>query len=746
MKKSLLAILVSLVTILVGCTTVAQSPLISPTATIQSETVSETTSPLTLPSPQSKMSLGLFTPYFLDDPGINLNGVVKVQYYGEPNLTLPVEQTKGEMIQVSSEEDGLHWIPVWYGTSPSKNIKLTSATRITLNKDAEPSLFPNSQTRKKGVDASVPLYSVLRWDDWYGVLLSPTPAYQEYKTFRPLLLWVNKKDISKQEEIKAGLFEKSSAIPAIKINEIIEAALYKGIDASSVQQLLGKPHFIESSRNMDINNGPVQLALTWRYELEDGQAKFTFSKDKKLLERTIITPMTKTDQSVLNGYMYPEDQLFEYRFLKLAPTIEPNWEWRSQHWLGFNFLYAALDDVLLVKGDDGYFSGMHDNSDLYALNKTTGKLLWQVKAGHSGFTAFLDTSRKAVTISTPFNPETKKYAQRVQHIRLSDGKLIWKYNLPDENEFLFMARAKDSVLLYSRSDDNLDKHKLVVLNVATGKQMWSKNYDEPFKIYNRSENDPYILIEIGDRLQALQPKTGKMVWSIKVNGKKEYWEGEDYTSGLFKQPMNPLGSDLTERWMLLGSQQVLLNVKTGKVLRSYEVIYDDLVFPLDKRFLMIQKKLTKSNDTDEDQYETHFYDTNSGKTLWTLPGRVFKPIIEGDVVYVTVNGVPSAINKMNGQIIWQLQTNVSSPSGWIYGFGTFTIVKDYVLLPYNSDLLLFDKKSGKNVKRITDVMFGYPELGDQDVARGYINYDGKDLYVGSYNGYFSKFQLPEMKP
>jgi hypothetical protein len=46
--------------------------------------------------------------------------------------------------------------------------------------------------------------------------------------------------------------------------------------------------------------------------------------------------------------------------------------WKNQGNLDFTYLIGANDNVLLLKGDDGGFSGMHMASSFYALNRQTG--------------------------------------------------------------------------------------------------------------------------------------------------------------------------------------------------------------------------------------------------------------------------------------------------------------------------------------------------------------------------------------
>ncbi|NIK75435.1 outer membrane protein assembly factor BamB [Paenibacillus castaneae] len=742
---ALLVMVATLVLVIASCeaengaeSSALPSPVIA-IETTQADLITETPEPLALPYPQNQFTTASFTPYFLNEPE-DMDTTSKIMYYGEANTKLNVQKIKGEFVQIDSQEIGTIWIPVWYGTDAAQNIQITSPARLTLNPNAELSLFPDSINRKKDLNEQTAFYAVLQWEDWYGVLLPPQPGYEDNKVLRPLLLWVNERDISKLEEIKTGILQEGSTVPLVEMNQIIEAVFYKGIDQSIVEQLLGKPHFIEASKNLDQGSGPIRLGITWRYEHKDGQALITFTEDGKLTEWKLILPVTDSGHTQISRYQYPEYQAFDFRVFPLAPTIKPNWTWRNQHWLSYNYLYGALDHILLIKGDDGYFSGMHDNSDLYALDRLTGKMLWQVKAGHSGFAAFLDSSRNQITVSTPYNPDIKKYVQLVQHIRLSDGKVIWKREFPEDHSFMMLARAKDAVLLYNRPSDQLEKGELLVWDVKTGKQKWSRSFEGAFQIHNQSENDPYILLQYENTLQALQPNTGKVQWSINVNG---VWDGPiQYSAGLFTERKKPFNADLSERWLLLGSEQILLNVKTSHVISRYQVRSNELVSPVDKRFLLIQKTEHGSIRTDDSIFETEFFDTQSGKMLWSLPGKATKAVIEDEVLYVIVDGIPSAINKMDGRILWQLQTNGFSKMLTNSEVGSFTIKEKYLLLPYEGDLLVIRKDNGQIMNRIQDVMFGYPELGDADTWNGYMNIDGNDLYVGSSNGYFSKFQLP----
>ncbi|MGV2805562.1 PQQ-binding-like beta-propeller repeat protein, partial [Clostridium perfringens] len=174
--------------------------------------------------------------------------------------------------------------------------------------------------------------------------------------------------------------------------------------------------------------------------------------------------------------------------------------------------------VLLLKGDDGGYSGMHDNSSLYAIDRGTGMKLWQEDAGFGWYTAVTDKERENVTMFSAYNPVVKDYVARVRHIRLSDGKVLGE--VEPKNEFgLTMTAAQDTVVLDEPLDLNETKSLLSVLEQETGKLRWKKTLSGEHRLLNQGTDDPYVLIEQNGQLTAYDPETGKAVWDYKV-GKK----------------------------------------------------------------------------------------------------------------------------------------------------------------------------------------------------------------------------------
>ncbi|XEC92949.1 PQQ-binding-like beta-propeller repeat protein [Paenibacillus tarimensis] len=721
-----------------GCEQESPAPALIPEDPV-SNVKAEENLPITLPYPKNQMTLYHFAPIFPELPA-EMNDPLTVRYYGEKGYSLEVLAIEDQWVSANTSEVGKVWIPVWYGTEAAQDIIAEPPVRMTLKPDARLSLFPDSFQQRGALENSDPIYSILRWEDWYGILLPPDPWYKGNQLYRAVLLWVHESDISGLEDTN-GLFAPDSTTPVDPIRHITEALLHRGMEQDIVLQILGAPHVIESSGTRNQTGEPIRLSTIWRYERPDAHFTVTISEEGLLEEWNWILPMTDYGQARIGSYQHPSQYSYEFRGISPPFSIEMDWEWRNEGTFGYTYLMSATDDVLMLKGDDGGYSGMHYDSSLYAISRHTGETIWKVDAGFGGIWSFMDTGKEHVTVFTPYNPDQKEYLWQARHIRISDGKVLWNYEQPGAREFIAMARAKGTVLLYSQSSEK-EAGKLSVLDIRTGELKWHKTFEEPYQILNRSAEDPYILLQHQDTLQALHPKTGKPQWRLKADQPldEERMRFADY---FFEPYVNPFDPDHSKRWIRLGMERLQIDVKSGLVNARCPIQLNEAVQAIDDRYLLIQKPLGDMEFWKASLFKTGFYDTKTGMTLWTLPGMAHGAVIKGERVFMIVDGLPTAINKKTGEVEWQVQTSGFGSNMNNYLFGRFTLLKERLLLPYGKDLLIIDKQEGLVLHRIQNVLFGYPDLRETETLNGLINRDGEAVYIGSANGYFSKLKLDQ---
>ncbi|WP_459965900.1 outer membrane protein assembly factor BamB family protein [Paenibacillus sp. JCM 10914] len=669
---------------------------------------------------------------------------LKVSYYGGKGETYRISSVNGEMTQLESDSQGTIWVPSWYASQAARQVKEILPVSLKMNNRTSVHLSPGSGLKWPVSIAGTSLTVVAQWKDWYGVLVSPAEWKEDYYIYRPALMWVQGKDITGKKTVPNGLLDGNSEVSIDVVRNITEFLFKKGTHASYVKKLLGEPQVKEASTNQEQNsNLPMVIGETWRYEARDVHFTVTFSSSGKLTASEWIIPTTGAYE---RRYSPGDDYEFTYSFAVIPPkkTIEASPAWRNQGNLNFTFLLEANEGVLLVKGDDGGFSGMHNHSSLYAIDRSTGKKLWQEDAGFGWYTAVADQERKHVTMFSAYNPAIKDYEARVRHIRLSDGKVLWE--VKPKNAFgLTMTAAADVVILNEWLDMNGTKSVLSVLDQDTGKQLWKKTLSKGHRLHNQSSNDSYVLIEQNGVLEAYNPKTGKAVWNYKVGRKEMNDPISDpyYTGGYRYDPVAP--ADISTRWMLLGSQWVLLNTRTGEREGTYPAQEMERFEVLNERYLLVQRALDGEYFTGATAYESILYDSVEDKEVWTLKGRATHGVFDGERMYLTLNGIPAAVDQENGSLIWKMKTTLKANDDLSHLVGSSLGVLDrYILLSLENDLMVLDKEDGKSLGRLHSVVTGNADLREQYARNGALSVTDQEVLVGTVNGAFIRYDAAEL--
>ncbi|SMF89835.1 PQQ-like domain-containing protein [Paenibacillus uliginis N3/975] len=666
----------------------------------------------------------------------------QVEYYGKKGESFKVDFVDGEMVGVKDDSRGTLWIPSWYLAKDSVNTKSIPPMTVIMKSKRSLSMRPGSNLKWSEMKSNTSYTAVAQWKDWYGVLVSPAQWQQDYTIYRPALLWVQAKDIESKKTLPEGLWNKNSDISSGTILELVTYMLKDGDDSTSILKLLGTPQVKEKSVNLQMEDrGPMQLGETWRYERDDAQFIVTFSKSGKLKQTEWIMPSIDTYRDRRSS---GDDYYFTYDFVTspLARTLKADQVWRNQGDLNFSYLIGGNDDALLLKGDDGGFSGFHHNSSLYALNRKTGKKLWQQNAGFGGFTAKMDSENEYVTMYSAYNPDIKDYEDRVRHIRLEDGKIVWEVKLKKSGGAYGMTAADRSIIVYELWGPNSKTETLTVLDSKTGNVRWKKTLSEEYRILSQGVDDPYVLIQQNQQLKAYNTITGKAVWSLNVKGTQldDPARNPYYTGGERIEPLAP--ADSTTRWVLLGEEWLLLNTKTGKSEAVYPANPDELFEVLDQRYLLVQR----GSKHHIKGIESVFYDAVEKRELWTFKGSATKGVIEGDTIYLALNGVPAAVHKKTGEVQWKMRmtsTNNKDLSHLVYS--SFAVLDRYLLIQHASNLLVLNKEDGSLLGRLHDVHTGSAELREQEARNGALNATNEDVYVGTANGAFVRYDAKALE-
>lgn len=667
-----------------------------------------------------------FAPFFAHPYTPSMMGAMDVFFYGETGTDFEVIRASEDWICVETTY-GESWVPKWYSEEIAGAIIAQKPAEITPVSSAKLALYPGSSVtmnREQWQDR-VPegkLISILRWQDWRGVVIVPQQSYKDYREVKPALLWIRDNEVSDKIQLEGKL--SASRLSPDMIRAIAEIALPVGASPLEVFSLVGEPTVKESSISLNYFGGSLRVGQDWRYEGLDPGLVVTFSEKQKLEHLTWKLPQHE------------------------VPSQKLDWTWRNQGDLAFTYLRYATPSTLLIYGDDGGLSGMHNDSSLYAVSRTSGKKLWQIDAGFGGSYTALDKKGQHVTVLTPYSKLTKEYDYHLRSIRVADGKIIWEKYLPQNNEgsgLTGMVGAGGRIILYNQPMVGTDM-SLSGLNAHTGKVIWSIQLEGSSRVLNRGD-ERYLLIKQREKLLALDPNTGAVVWTAK--GEKAATgevPQEDFYLDIVLKRQSPFGSVEKERWILLGKERLLVELQTGKVISRYSphLATDESIRAWSGSLLLIQRESSLLSP-EEGRDETLLFDTATGKELWRKKGKAGAAVFEGDMLYLFLNGSVTALDVATGNTLWLLPFSEESsmagntlPAGQII----YTVPNHELLVSSGQDLLWVDKSDGKRLFRLADVVVDYPEARDNETQSGLINSDGQDLYLGSANGKFSKIHLP----
>lgn len=718
-----------------------------------------------------------------------------VAQYNQQVKKLMVTSTNAEMLSVHTYEFGTLWVPLWYLSEASEQMEDIAPQYLSLNKQAQIKLTPTStlkwqvhastteskyesmsentsermseskyenmsESASEPPSASKPestsesftgdrFVAIAKWKEWYGVIVIPAIRHNEYSINYPVLLWVKDKDVERTESIPAALLAANSTVKIDDVWGITDILLQRTdqpVSSEDVLQLLGEPVARETSVNLqNLDGGPMILGETWRYERADAQFIITFSKEGQLKRTKWILPGEGNPMTFYSGDNYEHSK--DFTVAPLASTLPIKSEWHNQGDLNYSYLIGANKKVLVIKGDDGGYSGMHHDSSLYGVDRENGDKLWQIDAGFGGLTAYMDPSGNYVTVATAYNPQAKQYENRAQRIRLSDGKVIWELKPDGKNGFGMLA-AQGTIILWDQTGlYESGQTSATVLDSETGRSKWKMTLDKDARVINQGVNDLYVLIRDNKQLRAYDPDTGKESWNIESQGAvlNDPNEHSYYAGGPRIEPFKEQGS---QRWIMLGSQWLLLDIKTGKSLAEYPASSREQFEVLDskQRYLLVQRSLDAEEYWGAYQYETILYDSFEKRALWRIDGKGSKGIIEEGNLYLVVNGVPTAVEFNTGHLLWRMPTTASVDTDLSnFAAGSYIILDKELLYPFGSDLLVIRKKDGSVRGRIQNMAMGYADLRELLTRNGTLNVSGNELYAGSANGGFTRFSITEIE-
>lgn len=401
-----------------------------------------------------------------------------------------------------------------------------------------------------------------------------------------------------------------------------------------------------------------------------------------------------------------------------GPKRDLDVEWRIATELKANFYYGETDSIVFIYSHDGGISGHHMESKLYAVDKHTGQVRWQLDADYRGFSVALAEDQEQATIFTANNRE-----YHLRHIDVTDGEAIWMHHVvvPEDRQMAStMAVYGSSVLTFIDFLEGGDEVRSY--DRMSGELQWSRQSEESSRVAPSKPGDPYLLLEKADRLAALDPHTGDEVWEVA-------WSDEEVGQPFFVW-LDHDAEPLHERWIWHEGEGIYLELESGEVKHRYLAEEGAIsIYDIDDRYWLINNRLI---------------DVVEQQELWMIPGILTEPMLDGERLFIMIDGVPSAVNWQDGSIVWTLTEEKIKHPLENYA-GSFIQLDDrYLAVPYQEELLVLERATGEIAYRTDQFSFDYL-ISLSDVSRnGLIKKSGDDLYIGSWDGSFSKLSVEEL--
>ncbi|EXG83253.1 PQQ-binding-like beta-propeller repeat protein [Saccharibacillus sacchari] len=693
---------------------------------------------------ESKTTLQIPAPYFKAVPNAQERSSLGVSYYGETGSTLQVTNTSGELLQIQTSFGEQVYVPIWYTDKQSADTESIEPIILHLKPEASLHLSPDSEIIWPAEYAASGAISAVQYGDWYGITLPAEPGYANGSVVRPALLWVEKTQIQSTQKPISGLLSADSTVPTAMIRSLTETALQIGTTQKETLELLGEPYSRTPLPHSESQTADSERKRgeKWRYERSDAQLTLSFAVDGKLLGWNWILPTSEAAQAGVNSNQPPYAFRYDFRTLPPVASASPELLWQTESKLDAQYLLAASEKVLVVQEDDGYVSGGHLQSGIYAVDRSTGKPLWRRDAGRGSIHTLISRDERSVLLFTGSDPE-KDDKPMLRSIRLRDGAVRWSREVggtdPEATVPLFAA---DTSVILAVQPNQTEKGLLTVMSQHSGSVRWTKEFADPYQVLNQGSNDPYVLIRQGRWIQALDPSSGQAVWSLKAD-EDTVIDPQSAPQQFSGQLESPFHTDQSLRWVALGKERVRLNASTGEITGQYPILENEQVDGLGDDYLLIRRSLNSSTYLSGSLFETALYDVKSERELWSIPGWADRPLLDQDRIFVLWNGIPAALSIEDGQPLWKTET-AEFALGNLRGSipaGSFLKFEDNLLLPYGPDLLAIDARTGVLLRRIDGVSTLYNESNAGLMRNNFLSGDGRAIFAGSANGRFSAISI-----
>jgi len=625
-----------------------------------------------------------------------------------------------DFAEIQDESGYGGFVPVWYLTKEAAQVKDIAPLSLKAKESAKAKWYPNSQGDATTMKEGDIIYAYKQYGDWYGAAV-PDSAEGD-KSYG--LLWIRKDQVTSAGGA-APLFEIENSKQAVAA--AVRSVLVPGLEKARVKAIFGEPSFEESSENVAPLEEKARTLPLWRYEGEQNELIVAWS------EAGTLRYSIYRDSPELIAPQYGVGAQGP-----LAPSLHMQWDWRFKSDLGFNFLLEKVGNVLLIAGEDGGFSGMHNNSNIYALDSATGRKKWQFDFGFGRHDYGLSQDKERIAFLKSSMKEDRT-VHTLQSLKTATGQKMWQKKLDNGKDVTSFAVSKNviSAVQSKRVSTTEEKftYDLIGWSMGTGKQLWNFELAQESELVRDVGNQDVLLVQVGEdmspvilnELQAYDPLTGKVLW--KKPERKAASDQEVTDSVRYAERSKAF-------WTRTVDELVLVDAKTGKDGLRLPLVGYSRYDIIDENYIFLQQ--SSDNNLYSENVKSSLIDVKSGRPLFTLEGRAEFGKIEGSLLYYRLNGKAMSFDLKKEEQRW---TTSGVPGKQTDGASVVHYGGKLIgVFPGLGNMYVLDESTGEAVNRLSDVKVGYYDFTPNELLNGYLSVIDGQLYVGSSNGYFSKIK------
>jgi len=631
-----------------------------------------------------------------------------------------------DFAEIQDESGYGGFVPVWYLTKEAAQMKEIAPLSLKAKESAKAKWYPNSQGDAITMKEGDTLYAYKQYGDWYGVAVpNREQAANAYG-----LLWIHSNQVT-SVGAAAPLFGNGSPLMlnSQEITAAVRSIIVPGVTKARVRAIFGDPSFEESSENVASLDEKARTLPLWRYE--DGDSELSVAWSPKDTLRYAIHRNSSESKVLSFGWQGPS--MVQGPFV---PSLHMQWDWRFKSDLAFNFLLEKVGNVLLIAGEDGGFSGMHNNSNIYALDSATGRKRWQFDFGYGRHDYGLSQDKERIAFLKSSMQEERP-VHTLQTLKTATGQKMWEKKLDNGKDVTSFAVSKNviSAVQSKRISTTEEKftYDLIGWSMGTGKQLWNIELAQASELVRGVGNQDVLIMQAGpdinpvilNELQAYDPLTGKVLW--KKLERKAASDQEVMDSVRYAERTKAF-------WTRTVDELVLVDAKTGKDRLRLPLVGYSRYDIIDENYMFLQQ--ASDNNLYSENVKSSLIDVKSGRQLFTLEGRAEFGKIEGSLLYYRLNGKAMSFDLKKQEQRW---TSSNVPGKDTDGASVVKYGGKLIgVFPGLGNMYVLDESTGEAKNRISDVRVGYYDFTPNQLLSGYLSVIDGQLYVGSSNGYFSK--------